>query len=96
MNQEAFKEFIENKDRNDFDKIKIQIVKKYKLNKIPKNIDILIEDPKSNFKSKPIRTISGVAPIAIMTYPRRCNHGICIFFLWGGYQYQKKIKEGVK
>ncbi|MBS3134637.1 tRNA uridine(34) 5-carboxymethylaminomethyl modification radical SAM/GNAT enzyme Elp3 [Candidatus Woesearchaeota archaeon] len=87
MNQEAFKEFIENKDRNDFDKIKIQIVKKYKLNKIPKNIDILIEDPKSNFKSKPIRTISGVAPIAIMTYPKRCNHGVCIFCPGGPESY---------
>jgi len=28
---------------------------------------------------KPIRTISGVAPLAVMVPPRKCNHGTCIY-----------------
>ena len=87
MNQEAFKEFIENKDKKDFDKIKIQIVKKYKLNKIPKNIDLLLENPDSNIRTKPSRTISGVTPVAIMTMPMKCSHGTCSFCPGGPGSY---------
>ncbi|MAG48015.1 tRNA uridine(34) 5-carboxymethylaminomethyl modification radical SAM/GNAT enzyme Elp3 [archaeon] len=79
IQQEAFKEFIENKDKKDFDRIKIQISKKYKLKKIPKNIDLLLKDPKSNIITKPTRTISGVTPVAIMTRPEKCPHGVCTF-----------------
>lgn len=37
-------------------------------------------------KRKPVRTISGVAPVSIMTHPHRCPHGKCIFCP-GGVEY---------
>ena len=38
-------------------------------------------------QTKPVRTISGVAPIAIMTYPRSCDHGTCTFCPGGPNSY---------
>ncbi|AWR96425.1 tRNA uridine(34) 5-carboxymethylaminomethyl modification radical SAM/GNAT enzyme Elp3 [Acidianus sulfidivorans JP7] len=35
---------------------------------------------------KPVRTISGVAPVSVMTHPHRCPHGKCIFCP-GGVDY---------
>ena len=58
---------------------KINLARKYHLNKIPKNIELNLENPEINLKTKPVRTISGVAPIAIMTYPENCKHGSCTF-----------------
>lgn len=37
-------------------------------------------------KRKPVRTISGVAPVSVMTHPHRCPHGKCIFCP-GGVEY---------
>lgn len=66
-------------------KLKRDISLKYKLNKIPTNIEILLNCSKSNLAkikpqllTKPTRTISGVAPVAIMTKPMKCPHGKCI------------------
>jgi len=33
----------------------------------------------SNIQRKPTRTISGVAPLAVMLPPRKCPHGACLF-----------------
>ena len=62
------------------------ISKKYNLEKIPTNIEILErlspeqkELYKNFFITKPIRTLSGVAPLAIMTKPIACKHGKCTF-----------------
>ena len=70
----------------DLEKIKKDIAKKYKLKKFPTNIEILSvldekekEFYKSCLVSKPTRTISGVAPIAVMTKPLACKHGKCTF-----------------
>lgn len=59
---------------------------KYKLEKIPTNIEILLQVPvekipllKSKLLTKPTRTISGVSPVAIMTKPSRCPHGKCTY-----------------
>ena len=67
-------------------KIKIGLVKKYKLEKIPTTIDILlhaskkdIEILKHRLQTKPVRTISGVAIVAIMGKPINCKHGSCIY-----------------
>ncbi|HIH26369.1 tRNA uridine(34) 5-carboxymethylaminomethyl modification radical SAM/GNAT enzyme Elp3 [Candidatus Woesearchaeota archaeon] len=77
---------IKSKDYSSLDSLKRQISKKYKLNKFPSNIDILEHLDESNkeiFKnlllSKPVRTLSGVAPIAVMTKPIACAHGKCTF-----------------
>jgi len=32
-----------------------------------------------NVQKKPTRTISGVAPLAVMIPPRKCNHGACLY-----------------
>src|SRR3989338_7228927 len=61
------------------DLLKIDLARKFHLSKIPKNIELNLENPEINLKTKPVRTISGVAPIAIMTYPENCKHGSCTF-----------------
>jgi elongator complex protein 3 len=68
---------------------KIQLCKKYQLKDIPSNSDIIAHVPKiydnrdknrliSLLQRKPMRTISGVAIIAIMTSPETCPHGTCL------------------
>src|SRR3989344_9673234 len=70
----------------DIERIKKNISKKYKLTKLPTNIEILEhlkEEEKLKYNkeliTKPIRTLSGVAPLAIMTKPLACKHGKCTF-----------------
>ncbi|MDD5253886.1 MAG: tRNA uridine(34) 5-carboxymethylaminomethyl modification radical SAM/GNAT enzyme Elp3 [Candidatus Nanoarchaeia archaeon] len=58
------------------------IGKKYKIKELPSIIDIFLHLPDKqignlNLITKPTRTISGVAPIAIMTKPFKCPHGKC-------------------
>jgi len=64
---------------------KNKLCKKYKFKKIPTNIEILLNTDKKDIKkikkyllTKPTRTISGVAVVAIMTKPFSCPHGKCI------------------
>ncbi len=35
--------------------------------------------PKKNEIRKPTKTISGIAPVAVMLSPRKCDHGCCIY-----------------
>ena len=70
---------------SDVQKIKIQVAKKYGLSEIPKNSVILAAAADDEFESmrlilqvKPTRTLSGVAPVAVMTSPHPCPHGICL------------------
>ncbi len=67
-------------------KLKRKIIIKHKLHKTPTNIELLtsvnkvsLEKYKKKLLTKPTRTISGVAPIAIMTKPFPCAHGKCTF-----------------
>ena len=67
------------KSQEDFNKIKHQLARKYKLPEVPKNAEILSTlSPQKRKKienillSKPVRTISGVAPVAIMAAPIAC------------------------
>ena len=62
-------------------KLKRDLALKYGLKKIPTNIDILLHGSKKDLLvlkrkllTKPTRTISGVAPVAIMTKPHQCPH----------------------
>ncbi len=71
------------KDLIRFNNLKLKILKKYKISRIPKNAAIAsIASSKDRrlFKEilsmKPTRTISGVAPIALMTDPYPCPHTI--------------------
>ena len=57
---------------------------KYKLSKIPKNVDILKLLPEDNYykkllKLKPSKTSSGIAVITVMPMPFECPHGKCIY-----------------
>ncbi len=65
--------------------IKKEISKKYKLEKALTNIEILsyigdyelTPNLQKIFTTKPVRTASGVAIVAIMSYPFACPHGKC-------------------
>src|SRR3989338_996219 len=66
--------------------LKKELALKYRLDTIPTNIAILLHVPPSKVEAvrkklltKPVRTISGVSPVAIMTAPARCPHGKCTF-----------------
>lgn len=68
-------------DLNKFNHTKLQVLKRLKYEKIPKNAtiaSIASEEDRKLFKKilsmKPVRTISGVAPIALMTDPYPCPH----------------------
>ena len=65
-------------------KLKRELARKYQLPKIPTNIEILLQLPekemvkmKRKLLTKPGRTSSGVAPLAIMSKPFPCPHGKC-------------------
>jgi elongator complex protein 3 len=54
--------------------------------KVPKNTEILERAPEDRYEEveevvrrKPVRTASGVSPIAVMTSPHRCPHGKCLY-----------------
>ncbi|MFH0700992.1 MAG: tRNA uridine(34) 5-carboxymethylaminomethyl modification radical SAM/GNAT enzyme Elp3 [Candidatus Woesearchaeota archaeon] len=68
-----------------YDQLKRKLAAKYQLKEVPTNILVLLHTDKKQFiklkeflLSKPIRSISGVAPVAIMTKPFPCPHGKCI------------------
>ena len=68
----------------DINRLKNKLSKKYGLSRIPTNADILLhaspeELKKINIITKPTRTLSGVAPIALMSAPHKCPHGTCIY-----------------
>ncbi len=74
------------KSREELNKVKVRVARKYHLSKLPGNADILRvmskedrEKFKDFLKKKPTRTISGVAVVAMMTKPFPCPHGRCIY-----------------
>ena len=65
---------------------KMKLCSKHDIDKIPTDIEILcrtpeedIEDVKRYVVTKPTRTISGVAVIAVMSAPFKCPHGRCVY-----------------
>ena len=70
-------------DSKSFNKAKLKVLSRLNYARIPKNATIASmasEEDKKAFKKilsmKPVRTISGVAPIALMTDPYPCPHTI--------------------
>jgi elongator complex protein 3 len=66
-------------------KVKTDICRKYGLSVVPKNSAILAAALPGEHESlrrilmvKPSRTLSGVAPVAVMTSPYPCPHGKCL------------------
>lgn len=73
------------KDENELNKVKKEVSKEYHLESLPRNGDIIVQGSseeqnmiKDFLKRKPVRTISGVAVIAVMTSPAPCPHGVCL------------------
>ena len=73
----------------DLHKTKINLCKKYKINCVPPDSEVIANLPYdlpdeekeklfSILRKKPMRTISGVAVVAVMTSPDICPHGRCI------------------
>ncbi len=61
------------------DKLTKDVMKKYNLKNIPNISQLIIATKgKLNLKRKPVRSLSGVCPVAIMTKPIKCPHGRCI------------------
>ena len=71
-------------------KVKKEISKKFRLSKIPSDVELLRAYEKKFGKDekyyvlrnilrlKPVRTISGVAVVSVMTSPAECPHGRCM------------------
>lgn len=69
-----------------FSAVKRDLALKYKEKTIPSNIQILLHAEekdlpflKKKLLTKPVRTISGVSPVALMAAPSKCPHGKCTF-----------------
>lgn len=70
----------------DIQRIKIAVCRQYGISAVPKNSAILAaaadeaerEAIRGLLQVKPTRTISGVAPVAVMTSPYPCPHGRCL------------------
>jgi len=59
-------------------KLKQKLSRKYGLSQIPSNSEVFLRTG-IQLKTKPVRTISGVAPLALMTAPFACPHGKCVY-----------------
>ncbi|MHB2037585.1 MAG: tRNA uridine(34) 5-carboxymethylaminomethyl modification radical SAM/GNAT enzyme Elp3 [Nitrososphaerales archaeon] len=67
-------------------KIKLDLCKEFKLDRVPKNSEILEffgpeerRDFESRLRRKNIRTSSGIAVVTVITKPFNCPHGTCTF-----------------
>ena len=72
--------------KDDATKLKMVLTKKHGLAKVPSDIEVFLNLPeaqagklKQQLGIKPVRTISGIASVSIMTMPYGCPHGRCTF-----------------
>ena len=76
---------IRNPDQRTIQRIKSSIAKKYGLDTVPSNPDILkySEGDKGQLRAllklKPVRSISGIVILSVMTHPFECPHGRCVY-----------------
>jgi elongator complex protein 3 len=73
-------------DRDDVESAKLDACSEHSAPKVPKNSEILDHAPDDRREElepvlmrKPVRTASGVSPVAIMTSPHMCPHGKCLY-----------------
>jgi elongator complex protein 3 len=73
-------------DRDDLESAKLDACSEFSSPKVPKNTEILDHAPPEArddvievVRRKPVRTASGVSPVAIMTSPKLCPHGKCLY-----------------
>ncbi len=74
------------KDRKEVEMIKKETSKEFHLKRVPTNAEILevASDEERSIlepllRKKPVRTLSGIAPVAVMTRPWPCPHGRCLY-----------------
>jgi len=72
--------------REELMRLKVRLCRKHKASRVPTNHEILQRIPEEMragvepvLRNKPIRTMSGVAPVAVMTSPSDCPHGRCVY-----------------
>jgi len=72
--------------RDEVLRLKARLCKKHGLSRVPTNYEILSRVPPAArarllplLRNKPVRTLSGVAPVAVMTSPSECPHGRCTY-----------------
>ncbi|MBS3125809.1 hypothetical protein J4453_00005, partial [Candidatus Woesearchaeota archaeon] len=99
MNQEYIQEVVSVLKRNKLSKdklfrLKVKLCSQYHIKKVPTDIEILLNaNPKDLPKiqplllTKPTRTISGVAIVAVMSPPYPCPHGRCTFCPGGVHSF---------
>ncbi|KYH26672.1 coproporphyrinogen III oxidase [Halalkalicoccus paucihalophilus] len=73
-------------EREDVESAKLEVCSEFSSPKVPTNSDILAKAPDDRreeaeavLRRKPVRTASGVSPVAIMTSPHMCPHGKCLY-----------------
>jgi len=73
-------------ERDDVEAAKLEACSEFSASKVPKNSELLDFAPQEQreeletvLRRKPVRTASGVAPVAIMTSPHMCPHGKCLY-----------------
>ncbi len=73
-------------DADNLESAKTDVCGKYSSPRVPRNSDLLDFAPddqrdalESVLQRKPVRTASGVSPVAVMTSPERCPHGKCLY-----------------
>ncbi|EMA40607.1 tRNA uridine(34) 5-carboxymethylaminomethyl modification radical SAM/GNAT enzyme Elp3 [Halococcus hamelinensis] len=73
-------------ERDDVESAKLDACSEFSAPKVPKNSEILDRAPEGRreelekvLQRKPVRTASGVSPVAIMTSPQMCPHGKCLY-----------------
>jgi len=73
-------------DRDSLEAAKLDACGEFSSPRVPKNSDILRAAPaeardevREVVRRKPVRTASGVSPVAVMTSPRACPHGKCLY-----------------
>jgi len=72
--------------RDDVEAAKLEYCGRYGSPKVPTNAELLARAPDDHeatveavVRRKPVRTASGVTPVAIMTSPHLCPHGKCLY-----------------
>ncbi|QDX41661.1 tRNA uridine(34) 5-carboxymethylaminomethyl modification radical SAM/GNAT enzyme Elp3 [Salarchaeum sp. JOR-1] len=72
--------------QDDIEQAKMDVCGEYSAPKVPTHAELLDYAPQSRreeledlLQRKPVRTASGVTPVAVMTSPHMCPHGKCLY-----------------
>jgi elongator complex protein 3 len=83
--REIISRIFSSENNPDIHRIKLEVCRKYSFSHVPRNSEILAAARESELDAlrdllllKPTRTLSGVAPVAVMTSPFPCPHGKCL------------------